>query len=669
MKKRALLIGINEYKYYREYPLDGCINDVEIIASVLREKFGFSEDEITLLKDKEATRDRIVEEMRRILETCEPDAPVVLHFSGHGTRRIARETTKPDGLEETIVPYDSPTDIATHRDIYDSDLRDWIALLAKITKNICFFCDSCYAGSIVRGEKIRGVETDSLLSSAEVKKAASKMSAENLFPRSSVNWLELSESYVLLAGCKKDEFAREYTVIEGDKKTPFGAFTYFLAGELRNAPENATYQDVFEQVCIKMGLRTTSQHPQIEGRNERQLFTGIQTETLQYISIKERTGDEVILLAGASHGITIGSQWGVFEPEAIRQLKPKKIGTVKISQIDVVTSRAKIIKESKNSEIKAGDKAVEEVHYYKNKAAKVFLDMPSTDFDEIRHSIAKAVKKSSWLKLTDQATDSDFIVSSIANPEAGNAVPGINKIVILQTHDHAILWSGASADKDYHKKVCRTLETLVKFAMVTELQNSVSRLKDLVKFELLQKNKGKWKKAEPRYNNLPLFSEGEQIAFQVTNLSPVPIYISVLDLGLTKRISLLYPRRAASEKLEKTRSGGGFIENPNLGKLSVGILPNERINLFIPDEARITALPDINRNGGVEVFKLMITTEQTNFSWIEQSGLRTRIRSKSPLDKLMRLYFKENRTREGNYELDEENDWFTINRTFYLCKK
>ena len=669
MKKRALLIGINEYKYYREFPLDGCLNDVEIMASVLREKFGFNEDEIILLTNEKATRDRIVEELRDILENCEPDAQIVLHFSGHGTRRVAKETTKPDGLEETIVPYDSPMKAIGHRDIYDADLRDWIALLAERTKNICFFCDSCYAGSIVRGEKIRGVETDSELSPAEIEKVASKMSSETLFPRSSADWLTLSDSYVLLAGCKKDEFAREYTLVEGDKRTPYGAFTYFLAGELRNAPENSTYQDVFEQACLKMRLKYTSQHPQIEGQNQRLLFTGTSRESLSYVSVQERSDGEAVLLAGASHGITPGSRWGIYEPEGVYQSAPKKIGTVRISEVDAVTSRAEIIKESKKTKIKAGCRAVEEVHCYKNKRAEIFLELSSTNFSEIKQSLAKTIRKSSWLKLTARETDSDFIVS--------NAAPDSGQIVIRQTHDREVLWSIPIADEECHKKIRRTLDTLVRFAMVSELQNSASRLKGLVAFELLQKNGKEWEKAKPRHDNLPLFFEGEQIAFQVANKSPVPIYISVLDLGLTKLIGLLYPRRAASEKLEKSsageelkksRSAGGIIENPNLGKLVIGVLPNERIKLFIPDEARLTLQPDINRNGGVEVFKLMITTEQTNFSWIEQSGLRTRLRAVSPLDKLMRLYFKEKRTREGKYELDAETDWLTINRSFYLCK-
>jgi len=667
MKKRALLIGINEYEHYGEFPLDGCVNDIEIMAAVLKEKFGFNDKEIILVTDKDATRDRIVGEMRDILENCEPDALIVLHFSGHGTRRVSKESTRPDGLEETIIPYDSGPDNALNRDIRDSDLRDWFAHLTQKTRNICFFCDSCYSGSIVRGEKIRGIETDSADAFSTVEKSEQQNDSESLFPRSSANWLSLSANYVLLASCKKDEFAREYTLTEGNKRTAYGAFTYFLVRELRNASEDATYQDVFEQLCLKMQLKYASQHPQIEGQNRRRLFTGTESESLNYVLVKERVEDEVILLAGAAHGITLNSEWGISVSGA-KNTSADKIGTVKISEIDAVTSKAKIIEENDSLKIEAGNRAVEEVHCYKNKKIKVFFDVSLAKSKQIKQTIAETVKKSSWLAVTNQEVQSEFIVA-LAESESKNDGQKEVQIVIMQSRDYQVLWSISKSDKNYHQKICRILETLVRFSMVSELENPSSKIKGLVEFNLLQKKGNEWGEANTVYNELPLYYEGEQIGFRIINKSSVPIYISVLDLGLTKSVGLLYPRKAAAEKLEKSRSAAGEIENPNLGRVKIGVLPNERITLYIPDESLLTDLPDINLVGGVEIFKLMVTTEQTNFSWIEQDGLRLNLKSKSPLEELMYLFWSENHTREGKFELDEENDWFTINRGFYLCKK
>lgn len=665
MEKKALLIGINDYKHYADYPLDGCINDVEIVASVLKGKFGFADDEITLLTGRNATQSRIVKEMRYILENCEKDALVILHFSGHGTRRVSHNSTRTDGLEETIIPYDSGLTDALNLDIRDSDLRDWVAHLSRKTQNICIFSDSCFSGSIMRGEKVRGFETDKPVSdSSASKKIKRKSDSESLFPGSTANWLSLAGKYVLIAGCKKDEFSREYTLTEGNKRIAYGAFTYFLVQALNKARKDTTYQDVFERLCVDMQVRYPTQNPQIEGQKTRLLFTGTERAQFNYVSVKKRDENTVILLAGAAHGVTRNSEWGIFAPGAKDESPPKKIGTVKISEIGPVTSKAKIIREDGKSKIEAGCRAVEEVHYYKNKKVKVFLDISSAKSGKVKEAIAESIRKSSWLALTNQETSSEFVVS-LVNIEPKKS--GAGEIAILQRRDNSSPWKISESVRGYPKKISETLETLVKFSTVSELENPSSKLK--VEFELLQKKGGKWGRVTVFHEDRPLFYEGDQIAFQITNKSLIPIYISVLDLGLTKRIGLLYPPEAASDKLEISRSAAGEIENPNLGKVKIGVLPNEDITLFIPDEALITNLRGSERTGGFEIFKLMVTTEQTNFTWIEQAGLRTKSKSKSTLEQLMNMFWSQNPTRDGKYRLKEETDWLTINRGFYLCKK
>lgn len=61
---------------------------------------------------------------------------------------------------------------------------------------------------------------------------------------------------------------------------------------------------------------------------------------------------------------------------------------------------------------------------------------------------------------------------------------------------------------------------------------------------------GVWVEAEPKVDGgLPVFFEGERIAAQITNRHTAPIYVSVLDFGLTGALGLLYPWAGASEEL------------------------------------------------------------------------------------------------------------------------
>ena len=106
--RRALLVGINKYpKLAQRFQLDGCVNDVELMAGILQNNFGFPKANITVLTDEEATRDGVLDAMDALTESTHENDIVVIHYSGHGSRIRDREGDEPDGWDETIVPTDS----------------------------------------------------------------------------------------------------------------------------------------------------------------------------------------------------------------------------------------------------------------------------------------------------------------------------------------------------------------------------------------------------------------------------------------------------------------------------------------------------------------------------------------------------------------------------------
>jgi hypothetical protein len=670
MKKRALLIGVNDYQYKNEIgALKGCINDTKIMASVLKRRFGFAKEDITFLWNEKATRDSIIDELKRILENCESNDTIVFHFSGHGTRRVAAEANKPDNLDETIMPYDTRFESAMHRDIRDSELRNWMALLMEKNADVHLFFDCCHSGSIVRGgdevrnnRKNRGIDTDKPreISSASTKIAARQPVDSAAFPPP-VNWQSLSDFYSLLSACRRNEPAREFPVAEDGKY--HGVFTYFLVRELEKASKNFTYQDIFEQLCIKIKAKSFTQSPQIEGNGRRRLFSRAEADTMKYVLVEKRSQNKAVLSAGAVHGVTIKSQWAVYPPGIKNPAPENKIGNVVVAGVDVITSDAKITKESKIHKISEGCRAVEEIHYYDEQKKSVYINSPLSELRQIEKIIAKDIKASSWLKPTETKDEADFIVSLSTN--AANNI----QAEILQDGDEPFLLKMSDLDGAALGNIRRNLEKLTKYSMILELENPSSDLKDSVEFTLLQKVRGKWREARSVYKNLPKYVEGEQIAFQVTNNSPSRIYVSVLDFGLTKRISLLYPQRAASQHLASTKAARK--PNPDIGILKKGLLPvpNDTMILTIPKEALTAKLSELDKEGGLEVFKLIVTTGETNFSFIEQSGVKNRQKPESALERLLYKYSNETRTREVGFKLTDQGDWFTINRGFYLCRR
>lgn len=110
MGKKAVLIGINYPGTKAE--LKGCINDVTRMRQCLLERYGFDEQDITILIDTDRSYDQptgknIRRALQDLVRSAEPDDFLFVHYSGHGTR-LPAETGEDDdtGFDECIVPSD-----------------------------------------------------------------------------------------------------------------------------------------------------------------------------------------------------------------------------------------------------------------------------------------------------------------------------------------------------------------------------------------------------------------------------------------------------------------------------------------------------------------------------------------------------------------------------------
>lgn len=87
-KKYALVIGINNY-YDRpgvlhRSVLRGCVNDATAIKGMLIQRFGFSEANILLLTNENASRKNVDAAFTTLLQKSNPGDAFVFYFSGHG---------------------------------------------------------------------------------------------------------------------------------------------------------------------------------------------------------------------------------------------------------------------------------------------------------------------------------------------------------------------------------------------------------------------------------------------------------------------------------------------------------------------------------------------------------------------------------------------------------
>lgn len=152
---RALLIGINEYPNPADR-LEGCVNDVFLMSSVLQE-CGFEADSIRVVLNERATAEGIRERMEWLLADPRPGDIRFLYYSGHGAQMPGYgpgDTV--DRLDECLVPYDFNWSGETA--FTDDHFFDLYSQLPYETNFVSIF-DCCHSGGLTRhgGAKIRGI--------------------------------------------------------------------------------------------------------------------------------------------------------------------------------------------------------------------------------------------------------------------------------------------------------------------------------------------------------------------------------------------------------------------------------------------------------------------------------------------------------------------------------
>ena len=141
-RKIAVLIGIDRYQDERIPQLGNAVADARAVARTLTERLGY--ETVVLENPGKAT---IFRTLNQLAGQVGPNDSVVLYYAGHGER-----------VEKTGLGYWQPADADAGR------AESWISnadidrLLRQLpASQLAMVSDSCFSGSLVSGERIRGV--------------------------------------------------------------------------------------------------------------------------------------------------------------------------------------------------------------------------------------------------------------------------------------------------------------------------------------------------------------------------------------------------------------------------------------------------------------------------------------------------------------------------------
>ena len=307
--RRALLIGINAYPNPANR-LEGCVNDVYLVSSVLQE-CGYEAEDIRVVLDDRATTAAILERFHWLLDDVQPGDERVLFYSGHGAQiPTYGPRQEVDHLNECLVPYDF--DWSPERAITDKQFVNFYSQLPYQSRFAAIF-DCCHSGGLTRegGLRPRGIDPpDDIRHRALRWNRRLEMWEERRLPaanrslvsdprflgRSGATYrigrgvslrglpnraydrersaLRHRGPYlpIIIEACREQELSYEYR----DGATSYGAFTYSLAKELRRsrqAQRNPSFRSLvglttrrlralqYEQTPVLVGPRTLLGRP------------------------------------------------------------------------------------------------------------------------------------------------------------------------------------------------------------------------------------------------------------------------------------------------------------------------------------------------------------------------------------------------------------------------
>lgn len=358
MSRWALMIGIDKYpNLIPPYQLNGCVNDQMVLKQLLIDRFQFPADRIELLTNEQATRARILDALDRLAGVGEHAGRspiqegdiVVISYAGHGSRlkEPPDQIDEPDGYDSTLVPCDSDRPKSHGKGGKNLDITDdelyvrFQKLIERVGErgHLLLYFDCCNSGSIDRDlpeQAVRELPEDDRYGAVE-RLYPAEMGSRDLGERQGRSgWLPLDKGYTLIAGCRRDEKAREHE--DPATQQVHGALTYFLSQELARATGSLSYRDVFLPASVQVTTHYRSQHPQLEGESDRQLF-GLERVHYTPFARLEAIVDErrVRLASGLVQGVTVGSRWAIVGPNLGDETP---LAEVTIRQVDTLSSEA-----------------------------------------------------------------------------------------------------------------------------------------------------------------------------------------------------------------------------------------------------------------------------------------------------------------------------------------
>jgi hypothetical protein len=258
VRVRALLVGTNAHASNHVGQLAGAENDLQLTRTWLQNEGGVASGDIVVLSGAQATKAAVMSEWRRIAASVSEGDQLFFLFSGFDQQVVCADPSEADGLEETLIVYDSVpgdrTTLLTHK-----DLADLAAEVEQRGGTNVLLLDSCRTAS---GVLARKALRQTLVFAAA---AESEMAYETSFSNKS-----------------------------------YGAVTYFVAEAMKANRPGITWLDVYDHVLANVRARGFQQTPQLIGAGDLTVFGSDRKPVRPYLVVTKTSEREIEVFGAAA---------------------------------------------------------------------------------------------------------------------------------------------------------------------------------------------------------------------------------------------------------------------------------------------------------------------------------------------------------------------------------
>jgi len=261
--RKALCVGINNFKNYPGSALQGCINDANDMEALLKKYLGFTSADIIKLTDAQATKKNIMDNLKAMVSSAKSGkySYLVFSFSSHGTQVPDMNNDEPDHADEAFCPHDLAQKGNTWDPNYvinDDELHD---LFVQLPQNVLLevYLDTCHSGTGLKAvdllidRKPRYIPPPSYEAFIKADRKPSRKLYRSLVQKELVH-------HILWAGCKDKQTSADAHIAG----SWHGAFTYYFCKEMNASQNKLPRKDILTKVTADLKAGHYTQIPQLE---------------------------------------------------------------------------------------------------------------------------------------------------------------------------------------------------------------------------------------------------------------------------------------------------------------------------------------------------------------------------------------------------------------------